>query len=142
MDTLEIQENVNGMIIIHHTPTDRYFKFDFPKKFNSYGFGGLNTQEVLLPRLIAKDFAFYLSNTKINIWMMLTNGARTYKFETECEEIFPDQWINLDINGLNPNVLMYLKSLQNRINNLSNKLEEFKEKVEELENKNNQYYEY
>lgn len=146
MENFQIEENVDGITIIHYKTTDRYFRFDYPKKFRAYGFGGLNTKEILHPKLMAKDFSYYLSNTGICIGMLLSNDThtRTYKFETECEEIYPDEWINLDINelGLDPNVSLYLKSLQNRVSNLTSMIKKYKEKIVELEDKECQYCEY
>ena len=128
MDQLEIQENVEGMIIIHLITTDRYFRFECPKKFNSYGFGRLNTQDILIPKLMEKDFAYSIDSTGIYIRMTLANGTRTYEFETKCEEIFADDWINLDMEHLEPNVSKYIISLKSRVNNLNSKIKELENK--------------
>lgn len=126
MDQLEIIENVEGMLI-HHMPTDRYFRFECPEKFNVYGFAGLNTQDTLIPKLMEKDFAYSIDSTWIYIRMTLTNGTRTYEFETKCEEIFADDWINLDMEHLEPNVSKYIKSLKSKVNNLSLKIKELED---------------
>lgn len=140
MDNLEIQESVDGFVIIHDKLSNRYFRFDYPKKFNQYGFGRLNTKETLLPRLMAKDFAFGLSSSGLYIQMILYSSNKTLHFEVECEEIFPDSWINLNLEQLEPNVLMYINSLQSRVNNLNSKLEQMEERIKQIEEKNTYYY--
>jgi len=108
MEHLEIEENIEGFVIIHDKLSNRYFRFDYPTKFLAHGFSRLNPKDTLLPRLMTKDFAYSINSTSLDIHMILDNGTRIYQFEAECEEIFPDEWINLNMNVLDPNVILYI----------------------------------
>ncbi len=136
MENIEVSENVDNELIIHDKRSSRYFRFDCPKKFNVYGFGSLDTKTTLYPRVYNKDFSYYLTPTHLIINIELTAGTRRSIFQFECEEIYPDSWINLGLNELEPNVVLYIQSLKNRIENLESKIEEIEAKI----NENNNYY--
>jgi len=70
-----------------------------------------------------------LTNIHLIINIELTNGTRNSLFQFECAEIFPDSWINLDLNNLDPNVILYIQSLKNRINYLTSQIEDLEEQI-------------
>ncbi len=142
MENIQVAENADNELIIHDKMTSRYFKFDCPKKFNVYGFGSLDTKTTLYPRVFNKDFSYYLTQTHLIINVELINGTRRSIFQFECEEIYPHSWIELNTNQLDPNVILYIQSLKNKIVNLETKIDDLEEQINELKENKSGYESY
>lgn len=142
MDNIIIEEKSDGKIIINDENTNRHFELVPPKKFNYRFFGSLDPRSVILERLTNKNFAYYSDKTKLTISMTLNSGKKTYDFSIECEEVFPDEFIDLDISNLDTDVKRFILSLQTKINNLVGQVEEMKEelKYEKQKRIDDEYY--
>ena len=118
---LDILE-VNGKIIIYNKNSTRQFTPNIPEKFNVYGFGKLDTKQIITDKIKSYDFSFWCDETELTLKMDVSNGNKTENFEIVCPEIFPDIDIN-ETNLDNDELKKLINILRNKVKNLTYKLE-------------------
>lgn len=124
MSDLQVIHNSENIIVLHKE-THRTFIANFNAKIVKYGFGKLNQKEILLNKMYAHEYKYYITPTSLVIYFSVNNGKTEFLHTVNCDETFNT---NIDENSDE----ITIEDLKNLVRTLRHEVSNLKQKNKDL----------
>ena len=128
MGDLQVIDN-SGMIVVLHKTTHRTFIANFNLKILKHGFGKLNQKEILLNKMHANEYTYYMTPTSLVINFSINNGTKVFIHTLNCDETFDtniDE--NADVTTID-DLKNLVRTLRHEVSNLKHKNKDLNEQL-------------